>query len=1392
MKFSYSKKIFLSLSFIALLFTGCKYELISEPTADLSSKKNAADYTDFILPPETVTASHGKYHKIDLEWQSVENAVLYKIYQAETPFDEFEKIGETTDLSVSIEFDDSGITKYYSISAVNYYGTESLKSKVVMGTTLATPIITEITPDNSATGFTVNWWMDNCTSSTYENLTLFTVKVYDGRTVLQKYTTSIAGQNRQVIITGLTSSTSYNFTVEASIPELNQKSEISDFTNAQSAHKISPEAVENFNVTQGTSKNHVTISWNLPEPVWHQAAAFELHPVYFKIYRRIITSSDFELLTTVGALPTAEWGANNNFAQIHFDASCDADENPVNKVYDSDGNEIDYARITRSDAGTSLNAPYQAYTSLSAFEYDDKTVERGKKYEYYVVSYTDNISKQASEERSDETSISKKRTGWAISQPLLKAEADYESFINGENKNIPVSFKNSSFEAFDKEYDFVLTVKKSEKSGVEEADEVVLAEFTSFTGLQNYSLSYSPAATAVYYNYKLYVLEEGTDDYTNSDSVLETRTSETEVTIIDDISKLPYISNLQVEDGYSDKFIISWDKENTNEDLTYTIIGTPVVDGIEQPDSKIVCENITPVDKGTQYSYNFTANSNDCYKFSLKATKGGIAIEKSLNEIYETLGTAELSFEEYDYSTITVSWPPVQKAINSPEKFEISAKYVNDGDDSSNLVTLTNKEIYYDSKRGRYICKINRPAGYDISTKSGTPIDFKVKASNDKSETTSSITVRTLGPAEIVTSVNETPFKNDVTFSWTPAAGTTKYLIYRVMYENAGKTSVMGTDYLIVDTKNLTVSNKDEQDNDGRSVVSDWKNSEGKIEKYILTDTQFDAIDETGYHVNQSKIQWGLPIGYIVIPIKESDSFSIVKFKNKTLEFDANSTVKFENDFAASKIKTTNTFGYGMNVHAAKAESGSGIQVTWEKPNGVNLEPTVYRLPFDKNNNYGTNWGKPVARLSSSTTTFKDTTIPYEQAHLAFVYAVEYDSSTESNFVKSYQNLLNTKKDTSYTYSQNLTVENNNKGYLSSIKGFNAYTIEAEINTPEYFQESLQWDARWNFDERSICPKGFNIDIKNNNLSRTSNWITIAKATVQNNGTFIIEEVPLSEEDDIIVEISTANNGLKIYPESLKNNISTETNGLLKVLRDTRHYYSLNITSGLKDENQNDIYDRQGEDLIYTYRQVTDQELVKCVSVIIADALLQTSIPTYQGAFSNHAALTLSGEQGQFKIDHFGGLWGGSQDECTWGFENTQYVHKFTGGTCSTNQKLTVSDIILESGSSKSEKGIVNNKLYHLPELTITISHKSGLSSYNTKLTYVVGTKGTSAVYNLSIKKENLSVVVISKNSTEYIKWFPYWLDNIASTKIITSYTPQITVDKDTQNVPLYNSPWWN
>ena len=629
------------------------------------------------------------------------------------------------------------------------------------------------------------------------------------------------------------------------------------------------------------------------------------------------------------------------------------------------------------------------------------------------------------------------------------------------------------------------------------------------------------------------------------------------------------------------------------------------------------------------------------------------------------------------------------------------------------------------------------------------------------------------------------------------------------MYENAGKTSVMGTDYLIVDTKNLTVSNKDEQDNDGRSVVSDWKNSEGKIEKYILTDTQFDAIDETGYHVNQSKIQWGLPIGYIVIPIKESDSFSIVKFKNKTLEFDANSTVKFENDFAASKIKTTNTFGYGMNVHAAKAKSGSGIEVTWDKPNNsTDLQPTIYRMPYnkDKNYDYGEVW-KKVKPLSDKHTSFIDDTIPNEDAHLAFVYAVEYQASTTSNLVKSYRKELSNKKDSFSSYPINIEKEAANKGYMSAIKGFFASNVEdAEIGDIDYFQERLQWDAKWNFEDRSLSPKSFQVCIKNKNIEETKDWFVIADVDINDDGTFKITKRQLDDKYDIKVTPLSSNDGLKISPATfIKEGItksdlpSMETNGLLKVLRDTKHYYSLNITSDLYDSNNKKIYDRQAaNESVYTFRQITDKELFKCVSLILADAIYIAGIPkadTGQLQETTSYSHFTHGNKGTFTITHTGmwSLFHGTRDDTTWGLGFQDYVHKFLGGTPTNPNETLISDFTLYAGNSDTKKGMANNKLYYLPTLTFSVSHNSKLSSCNNlKITYTVGKEGLTPQYYLSINKNGSSelVVNIDDNDSDFINWFPYYLDNDMSATPITSYTTK--AGSKNECPPLYNSPWWN
>ena len=89
---------FLVLALLALVFAACKYDLVKETTFDYSEKKNAADYDDFILPPQNVTASQGQSKSVTLEWIGVKNAVQYQIYSAPTPYDTFTKISMQNEL----------------------------------------------------------------------------------------------------------------------------------------------------------------------------------------------------------------------------------------------------------------------------------------------------------------------------------------------------------------------------------------------------------------------------------------------------------------------------------------------------------------------------------------------------------------------------------------------------------------------------------------------------------------------------------------------------------------------------------------------------------------------------------------------------------------------------------------------------------------------------------------------------------------------------------------------------------------------------------------------------------------------------------------------------------------------------------------------------------------------------------------------------------------------------------------------------------------------------------------------------------------------------------------------------------------------------------------------
>lgn len=1352
----------------------CKYELIAEPTSDLSSKKSAADYSDSILPPATITASQGGYKSITISWEEVANAVEYTIFSAKTPFDDFKQIGETSDTKATFEVE-AGTTLYYTVCAVNYFGTVSAQSQVAMGSSLATPIITSIENDDSVSSFNVNWWMDNCSSQTYQDKVEFNISVYDSnRKALEGYNKTVSGSNRSVDITGLTALTEYYFQVEAKIKDSEQKTEVSDKTNAQTAHKVTPDAGIDFTVTQGCSKNQTLISWKLPQAVWYKASIFELHPIYFKIYRKLSSETEYKLLDSIGCLPASNWTEKKK-ANLHFD--CES-----NKVYDSNGKEFPYASIVKDSNGITLDSPYQAYTSKSLIQYYDTSCERGKQYDYYIQSFTDDTSK----ELSDESSVSQKLQGWKLSPAHFKVTDTINKSEGSKIESIDIAF-STNFENFSTKYNYLITqTKKDLSQEAQSQEEKFLYSTDDLTALNSYTITFNkPEEDAGYYSYKLYIL---TSDSTQINQVpldyLEVINANKTITVIDDENKIPSISNFEVQDGYKDKFVLSWDKIE-GDSIEYIITYIPVIDGIE--------DNLNPVpttltsdiytEKEGKITFEQQAQSGDCRKYSLSVKKDGILIQAVLDQTFYTLGTAQPIFTDYDYSSITVSWKEVQMAKEGSENYTVSAYYSDDS--QTPLSNNENTKITYNSQNGLYTCVITNPYGYNDYSLSGKDITFTITANSKNTEdsTNGSKIVRTLGPALIKAEVNEIPNKDYMTFTWNAVEGAEKYLIYRLSYSDKDGTIIKTSDAFAVTASSLDIVEYNSQDLSGRTSCSKESNENGNV-TFTLKDIQKDAEENYGYQLNQEKIQWGLPYGYLVLPLKADDNAKTFTFTNFT-KFNEESPVNYGDSFVNDNIQKTSTIGYGLNVHAAKSESGSKIHVTWEKPNQIeNLQPTLYKMQFskEKNYDYGNVWTK-VTGLSSKDLEYYDT-ISNENAHLAYVYAVEYEPSVSSDFVKSYRDEI-AKDDTIYTFPKG-TTEASNKGYLFSIKGLSANSINTSSDQEDYFQENLRWDSSWDFKERALCPASFTVDMKNKNLSSTKDWISIANVTIDEEGKFSISVIDgLESKWDTTVTISGAKNGISTKPTSLVNKTSEESNGLLKVLRDTKHYYSLNITG-------NGNTDRQaGDESIYAYRQITDIELAKCVSVIVADAIYQTGIPTYEGGFKNYAKNYLEGSQGQFLISHYGGV--GSGDKCIWSFNTTDYIHKFVLGSSSSDREVFDSQFIIYSNDASSENGILANKLYYLPALDLTINHESGLSSYKRVLNYEVGQSfpplklEKPTTWSLTIKDTTdttnyKTLVSISNNESEFKKYFPYDLDKAHKDGITSVDT----------NLPIYSSPWWN
>ena len=1165
---------------LALFLGSCKHDLVSETTLNYNEKKNAADYDDYILPPQTVNASSGDSRCIKLSWSAVENAVRYQIFSAETPFDTFTKVIETKNAETQVILDEfAGITKYYTVCAVNYYGTVSAQSCIARGSTIAVPVITAIDASEDGSALTVSWWMDNCAADTYQNDIVFNVYVYKSgapTVVLQKL--QAQSTERTLTVNGLSSMTEYEFIVEAERKD-NAAKETGSRTTAETAHRIIPDAPLNFTVEQGQSTSDISLSWKLPSGSWYKEnsgeSGFVLHPLYFKVFRKEAESEeDFQQLFTIGAQreTPADW---------KFDAKTELFFNcktltAVNKQGDAYANIIVEAPAQTNTELLATTGPYDSYIPGYKITLKDTTAARGKKYLYCIQSLTDDTPNGKT--LTADSSIAGPECGWEISNGLFSIQSDYTR--NEEDNDIfeSISFAyNFNFESNGIPYTYIIEQTKFALDDENEENPVkTLKVYNSPAELNEAKAEFLQPAEEVigYYRYKLYLCKA---DVTDEQAQAEIANAFTEFAasgkylVTDDASKVPTIEEFELKDGFKDHYELKW---KYNPDYSYIIhFINKNVEGSQEETLSLAFDDecFTGLSTGDTVTYNHPAESGDKRIYTLEASIGLSASTRpngnTTDIIYETLGTPKPSIATYDYDKITVTWPVVQKATGD---YTVSARYAN-ADPSQNLVTDENTTITVEGQNVK--CVLTAPEGYNDAALSGMPVEFTVTAVNTETSDSSqaAVEVCTVGPALTQTIIGTTQYDR-INLSWNKVIGAKGYLIQRVRYSD-GRATVLTDSHntYYFDGENLTV--------DKEPVSSERAYVVASENLFTLTDKYCEQKDSTSaYQKNQSTISWGLPFGYIVIPVKQAGSDSDFIFDGKSVSLDGENPVDYQNISLIEKLGAT--YGYGQKVHAQKSQSGSLQQVTWDAPYYNEKSPSVYYREFEEQGE----WHRIkdvdfAADMQSGSFTPEDPGIAYE-------YLIAYNKSTSiisndnipPSFISDKETGLQL-AEWDYDYDTlGLQKENANKGYLLCVN-YNART------GPDY-SEIINWDE-WDYSKRSIGPEKAVLYIKNYNLGK--DWISLANLDEKMN-----YKSPVENLENTTIEENTSLE-IKVSPKTLMDGSSNNsiTKGPLQVLRDAKHYYALELVRG---DNSVMIGD---DGNVYAYRNINDYEFAKLVMLAV-------------------------------------------------------------------------------------------------------------------------------------------------------------------------------------------------
>lgn len=1364
------------LTFSSILFFACQDNLIDSPTFQTKGSYS----TGKVLPPEDLSATQGGCKNITLTWKASKSAVKYEIYSSETSTGEFTKRGETTDSNctyIDSDFSSSDSKRYYKVLSVDQNEEKSEQfSNTCFGTTLACPIITSVKQSPNGDSITVKWYKGvNCTTETYlnENL-IYRVILYNSTEteIVKEETISaldvIKPSETECTFTGLSANTNYKVRIEAYTKAFqdSKMTETSDALETSTAHSLIPSSPESFSVSKGTSDKFITISWVLPKfTEIKKSEAYESRPVYFKVFRKLESESDSSYEAFITYLGTTELKSSETPESnaLYFTKSTNSETGlpEASILYGSSVKDNFTLSVEYPSESTETNLNYPNYIPGTKVILKDYAVQRGKKYSYRIQSFTDDTTKKNT--TSDESLCDGE--GHLINSAIISVKTEYTK----ENENIKdfTVTLNFTFDDFGENYNYVITqncqtIKKNEDGTTEQIGENETKNFNSKTYSSFFPkvFTYTPPEDEdqyYIYSYSVSVCPE-TSNSSDISKAYFTKEAPGSVIVIKDSSMIPSVEDFSIEDGYKDHFNLSWTYDkNCQYKLTWKNIDKD--ENEEECSYNLTEEDLKDAADKELFTFSHSAQSGDIRSQYTLTADNGFTSNVTLEGEYKTLGTAEPYFNA-GYTTIKVLWPKVQKAES------YSAKYIFNGTEKPIDSELIKEE------GENYYCEITKPYGETESegtteetlegTAEGTSIDnatdacisgkdiqFILTATSKKDEaeldtTTAEISISTLGPAN--TNIDISGDRENIYVEWNKVPGATGYLIFRKKYIEYYFTDQNDKgDIYYFEPSNDNSENKfsligsDNEPSATCQAITSTKVIYRFTDKYQKISGDNEENYKDPYKINQAQLSWGLPYGYTIIPVKKSDDFEF----NDNLEIvakDSSSSVEYSQ---ASLLKIENkcsTFGYGLDITASKAETNDKVNILWKSPYKSSTPTLLYRSYNAEN---GSEWTQAEDYNGNASDT--SLAIKPQTSYKAYDYMIYYNLENGIEIDPYYEKFISERTDSDG--------EKQNKGYIFSFMPPSAMHAEG-------YSEKFIWQtfgsgsfSIYDSNERKKIPDEINICMLNTN--KAYGWKTIATI---NPATLKAEINSEDAKNNYDLNVETSTGSITVSPYSITNNNATNTDGLLKVLRDAKHYYKL---TGKRTSGETEVYTESGSDgSIFAYREITDEELVKAAMLTVSYAFYLegggkedlsnvSSILKYEGGVTLSSS-TSSNISGKATF--------GSRSYIAWGSEIGKYKADVTFndfsakmlnpyGTYTAFTKVSMSDV------STRTQGLYDSYLdkFKTTDFEINVANADSSIPLDYSATLKVTCESNSS---LKITKRDTTLVDTTDADTRK-KWFP-------------------------------------